>query len=52
MNTNYYKLIDTSTGESLDDNVYTLTQSEAIIINYAYSLNGTSKKMELMELME
>lgn len=49
MNTNYYKLIDTNTGETVSDQVYTLTNAEALILNYAYSLNSTSKKMVVIE---
>lgn len=49
MNTNYYKLIDTNTGETVSDHIYTLTDTELLIFNYAYGLNSTSKKLVVVE---
>jgi hypothetical protein len=50
MKTDNYILIDTNTGETLNDKVYILTDVESVILNYAYSLNCTSKKMVAVEL--
>jgi hypothetical protein len=44
-----YKLVNTSTGERIDSTVYTLSLEEVITINYAYGLNGVSKRMVLVE---
>jgi hypothetical protein len=48
MNENY-KLIDTITGERLDEKVYFLTLKEAQILNIAYATNGVSKKYVELE---
>jgi hypothetical protein len=44
-----FKLIDTTTGERLDTLVYSLTESEASTLNYAYGTNGVSKRMVPLE---
>jgi len=44
-----YKLVDVSTGERIDTLVYSLTESEASTLNYAYGTNGVSKRMVPLE---
>ena len=44
-----YKLVDTSNGNEVDSTEYSLTEKEASTINYAYGLNGVSKRMVLDE---
>jgi hypothetical protein len=44
-----YKLVNTNTGERIHSVVYTLSLKEVNTINYAYGLNGVSKRMVLAE---
>lgn len=40
-----YKLVNSYTRKEVDSKSYSLTDKEASTINYAYGLNGFSKKM-------
>ena len=44
-----YKLVDVTTGERVDTLVYSLTESEASTLNYAYGTNGSYKRMFPLE---
>lgn len=48
-NTKKYKLVDSLTGERLDEVVYILSTKDVNIINNAYNTNGVSKKMVAIE---
>lgn len=44
-----YKLVDSLTGERVDEVVYLLSTKDENTINYAYNTNGVSKRMVILE---
>jgi hypothetical protein len=51
MEKNYekYKLVDSVTGDRVDNVEYLLSKKDVETINYAYNTNGVSKKMVALE---